>query len=375
MRNFYDILEVEKTASASEIKKAYRKKAKQCHPDLHPGDEEAEQLFKEVNLAYEVLSDENKRKTYDLYGEDGLKADFANGSSGFGGFGDIFGDLFDMFGGGFSANFSSGNNAKAPREGADIRYDLKLNFKEAVFGTEKDISIRRVESCTHCNGTGAEDGSSVHTCEKCGGSGQVREGRNSAFGRFVQVVTCDECGGSGEVIESPCSHCKGSKYETFSRTIHVKIPAGVDGRSVISLKGEGHEGENGGPPGTLYVYLHVEEDEVFKREGSDLFVHIPIRYSDAVLGGTIKIPTLEKIIDYEIPEATKGGETFRIKGEGVPYLRKEGKGDLYFSVEIIIPEKVSTEEKELLEKLRDLSGNHFKEQEKGFFAKLKDLFD
>lgn len=375
MKNFYDLLEVEKNASASEIKKAYRKKAKQCHPDLHPGDEEAEKLFKEVNFAYEVLSDEEKRRTYDLYGEEGLRADFAGGGGGFSGFGDIFSDIFDMFGGGFSANFSSGNQAKAPRDGADIRYDLSLSFKEAVFGTEKNISIRRVEVCSHCDGTGAEKDSKVHTCDKCGGSGQVREGRNSAFGRFVQVVTCDKCGGSGEIIEKPCGHCRGSKFETFNRTIQVKIPAGVDNNSVISLQGEGHHGENGGRPGSVYVYLHVEEDEVFKRKGSNLYVNIPIRYPDAVLGGVVKIPTLEKVVDYDIPAGTRAGDTFRIEGEGVPFLRTKGKGDLFFKVDIIIPQKVSAEEREILEKLRDATGNHYKEQEKGFFAKLKDLFD
>ncbi|MCD1146852.1 molecular chaperone DnaJ [Peptoniphilus sp. KCTC 25270] len=376
MRDFYELLEIEKTATKAEIKKAYRKKAKQCHPDLHPGDEEAERTFKEVNFAYEVLSDEQKRKTYDMYGEEGLRSDFgAQGGAGFGGFGDFFGDIFDMFGGGFSANFNSGNQAKAPRQGGDIQYNLRLTFKEAVFGAKKEITIRRIEECSHCHGTGAEEGSEVHKCENCGGSGQVREGRNSAFGRFVQVVPCPVCGGTGEIIEEPCKKCNGVGKEYFNRKIEVNIPAGVDSRSVITLRGEGHVGENGGQPGSIYVYLEIEEDEIFKRNGSDLFVEIPIRYSDAVLGGTIKVPTLEKIMDYEIPAGTSGGETFRVKGQGVPFLRREGKGDLYFKVEIIVPQKVSQEERELLESLRDLSGNQIKEQEKGFFAKLKDLFD
>lgn len=374
MRDFYEILEIEREASMTEVKKAYRKKAKQYHPDLHPGDEEAEHKFKEVNLAYEVLSDESKRQTYDLYGEDGLRNEYAGGGGGFG-FGDIFGDLFDIFGGGFGANFSSGNTAKAPRDGGHIRYDLNLTFKEAVFGTEKDIQIRRTETCSRCGGTGAEEGTDIHTCDKCGGSGQVREGTNSAFGRFVRVVPCDECGGTGKIIEEPCKHCKGAGRETINRKLHIRIPAGVDDRSVITMTGEGHAGENGGQPGTVYVYLHIEEDAIFKRLGQDLYVEIPIRYEDAVLGGTIQVPTLKEIIDYEIPAGTQGGETFRIEGEGVPYLRREGAGDLLFTVNILVPKKISREYREQLESLRAVAGGKKSEDEKGFLQKIKDFFE
>lgn len=376
MRDLYEVLEIERTATSSEIKKAYRKKAKQYHPDLHPGDEEAETKFKEVNFAYEVLSDETKKRTYDTYGEDGLKNDFgASGGGDFGGFGDIFGDIFDMFGGGFGANFSGGNTAKAPRDGAHIRYDLNLTFKEAVFGTEKDIQIRRTEECSRCHGSGAEDEESVHTCKTCGGSGQVRQATSSAFGRFMRVVPCSDCGGTGTVIEKPCKHCHGSGRETVNRKLHIRIPAGVDGRSVITMSGEGHAGENGGQPGTVYIYLHIEEDNVFSREGNDLHVDIPIRYEDAVLGGTIKVPTLKEIIDYDIPAGTQSGETFTIKGEGVPFLRRKGAGDLLFTVKILVPTNVSDKERELLEELRNQKGESKTEQEKGFLQKLKDFFD
>lgn len=376
MRDFYEILEIERTATSAEIKKAYRKKAKQYHPDLHPGDDEAEHKFKEVNLAYEVLSDESKRRTYDVYGEEGIKNDFTSGGGGFsGGFGDIFGDLFDMFGGGFGANFSGGNQAKAPRDGAHIRYDLNLTFKEAVFGTEKDIQIRRTENCSHCHGTGAEDDTKIHTCETCGGSGQVRQSTASAFGRFMRVVPCDTCGGTGTVIEAPCKHCKGSGKETVNRTLHLRIPAGVDDQSVMTMAGEGHAGDNGGQAGTVYVYLHVEEDDIFTRRGNNLYVDIPIRYEDAVLGGTIQVPTLKEIIDYDIPAGTQSGKDFRIQGEGVPFLRRKGAGDLIFTVKILVPTKVSDEERELLEQLRSEIGNKKTEQEKGFLQKLKDFFE
>ncbi|MDO5301726.1 MAG: molecular chaperone DnaJ [Tissierellia bacterium] len=380
MRDFYEILEVSRSATDVEIKKAYRKKAKQYHPDLHPGDEDAEQRFKEVNTAYEVLSDATKRKRYDMYGEAGIDPN-AQAQGGYsGGFGDIFGDIFDIFGGGFSGGgfgggYSASPGAKAPRKGADIRYDLNLSFKEAVFGTEKEIPIRRTETCGHCHGTGAEEGTSVHSCEKCHGTGQIRQTTSSAFGRFVQVVPCDVCGGTGEIIEEPCSVCHGHGVETKNRKLNVKIPAGVDERSVISLKGEGHAGEHGGGAGSVYVYLHIAEDEIFKRDGADLFVDVPIHYVDAVLGGNIRIPTLEKIVDYAIPAGTQGGDTFSLRGQGVPRLRREGRGNLYFTVSIFVPDKVSDDEKKLLEELRHVSSPKMKEREKGFFEKLKDFFD
>lgn len=376
MRDLYEILEVERSASASEIKKAYRKKAKQYHPDLHPGDEEAEHKFKEVNFAYEVLSDDTKKRTYDMYGEDGLKNDYASGGGGFsGGFSDIFGDIFDIFGGGFGANFSGAATARAPRDGANIRYDLHLSFKEAVFGTEKDIQIRRTESCSRCHGSGAEDEQSIHTCSTCGGSGQVRQATSSAFGRFMRVVPCEDCSGTGTIIEEPCKHCGGSGREIINRKLHVRIPQGVDNRSVITMSGEGHAGENGGQAGTVYIYLHIEDDEIFTREGNNLYVDIPVRYEDAVLGATIQVPTLKEIIDYHIPAGTQSGKTFNIKGEGVPYLRRKGAGDLIFTVKILVPTKISDEERELLEKLRNRDGKEQTEQEKGFLQKIKDFFE
>lgn len=376
MRDFYEILEVQRNATSAEIKKSYKKLAKKYHPDLNPDDKEAENKFKEINIAYEVLSDENKRENYDRYGEDGIKGDF---SGGFGGFGDIFGDIFDIFsGGGFSSSESYENRKDVPVQGADIRVEVNLDFREAVFGVEKKISIRRQEECKTCHGKGTENESSIHTCEKCHGTGQMKVQSSSPFGRVVRVVACDECSGTGEIIENPCKKCHGTGKETANRKINVKIPAGVDNNTVITMQAEGHSGENGGPNGDLYIYLNVKEDSVFKRYGNDLYLEMPISYVDAVLGGTIKVPTLTELIDFEIPKGTQGGTKFKIKSEGVPYVKREGKGDLYIIVDIIVPKKVSDEQKELLEDLRNKGSNgndEIKKERKGFFEKFKEFFE
>lgn len=375
MRDFYEILEVARDASQSEIKKAYRKKAKQYHPDLHPDQEDADQVFKEINLAYEVLSDAQKRKTYDLYGEEGLKGN-GGGGSGFGGFGDIFDDIFDIFGGGgFGSNYSSGTQARAPRQGTNIRYDLQLDFREAIFGTEKKISIRRQENCSSCGGTGAEEGTNIERCETCGGSGKVRQRSQSPFGNFVQVVTCPDCQGTGEVIEEACSHCSGSGREMVNKTLEVKVPAGINEDSVMTIRGEGNEGVYGGPPGDVYVYIHIKEDDIFQREGSDIHLRMPISYTDAVLGGTIQVPTLEKLEDFDIPPGTQGGTIFKLKGQGAPYLRRKGRGDLYFTVDIIIPKNIDDRQREILEELRESTPGQEEEERKGFFDKIKEIFD
>ncbi|EGY79525.1 molecular chaperone DnaJ [Peptoniphilus indolicus] len=371
MRDFYEILEVGRRASQDEIKRAYKKLAKKYHPDLNPGNEEAEIKFKEINLAYEVLSDENKRQNYDMYGEDGINGGGFE-SSGFGGFSDIFGDIFDMFGG--SGGFRTSTQYKGPMKGDDIRYDITLDFKEAVFGVEKEISLRVREKCHVCDGTGAEKGSEKKTCDKCHGTGQIRVESNSAFGRFVRVVECDKCHGTGEVIEKPCKHCHGTGKEVITKKVKVKIPAGVDNNTVVSMKGQGHVGENGGPNGDLFVYITVREDSVFKRNGFDLHLNIPITYMDAVLGAEIKVPTLTELADYKIPSGTAGGTTFKLKGRGVPYVRREGRGDLYFTVNIIVPKKVTGEQKELLEQLREKSKDTVQEN-KSLFDKLKEFFE
>lgn len=373
LRDFYEILGIERNASSREIKKAYRAKAKEYHPDLNPGDKEAEQQFKEVSLAYEVLSDDTKRKNYDLYGEDSLKDGFA-GAGGFGGFGDIFGDLFDIFGGGFSGNYASGHQ-KAPRKGDDIRADILLEFKEAIFGCEKDVTVRRVETCRSCDGSGAEEGTEKHQCKTCHGTGQVRESRQSPFGQMVQVVPCPDCQGTGEIIEKPCSHCHGTGKEIFSRKIHVHIPKGVNNKSILSMPGEGNHGENGGPAGDLYIYISVKEDPIFHRRGYDIQIDLPVSYMDAVLGATIEVPTLDSIESFDLPAGTVGGKVFTLYEKGVPKLQSPGRGNFHFKVEIIVPQKISKRQRELLEELRGESPSEAKVERKGFFDRVKEWFE
>ncbi len=372
MRDFYEILGVSREATQQEIKRAYRQEAKKHHPDLNPGDEEAEHRFKEINTAYEVLSDESKRRSYDLYGEEGLGDQTSGG--GFGGFGDIFEDIFDIFGGGFRGDYRGGQQ-RVPRRGEHIRVEVRLEFKEAVFGTSRKVTIRREEECETCHGEGTKPGTEKHRCETCHGTGQVRQSVSSPFGRVVQVVPCPDCHGTGEIIDEPCEDCHGTGRKVFTRTIEVNIPAGVDNQSVISLRGEGHRGYDGGAPGDLYIYVSVHEDPIFKRHGQDITVEMPISYVDAVLGATLEVPSLDAMETLEIPAGTQSGEVFCLKGKGVPYLRRQGRGDLYVRTEIIVPKKVSKEEREILESLRQRAPKIVQEERKGFFERVKDWFE
>ncbi|MDD2446359.1 MAG: molecular chaperone DnaJ [Tissierellia bacterium] len=371
MGDYYEVLGIDRNSTSDEIKSAYRKLAKKYHPDLNPDDSDAEHKFKEATTAYEVLIDENKRARYDRYGESGVNGN--NAGSGFGGFNDIFDDIFDIFGGG-----SSGGNAQrrknGPVRGSDLRYELKLEFEEAVFGAEKEIQIRRTENCSKCDGSGAKSGTEKETCPKCHGSGQVRYTQQSPFGQFVRVGTCDECNGSGEIIKEKCPKCHGSGREIKSRRINAKIPAGVDSNSIITIRGEGEHGLRGGSPGDLYIYISVKEDEIFKREGNNIFLNIPISFTEAALGAKIVVPTLEGNEDYTIAEGTQTGTQFRLKSKGVPSIRGVGRGDLYFTVDVKVPTKLSDKQRDLLIELSQEQGEELKEEKKGFFKKVKDVF-
>ena len=369
VRDYYEILEVTKEASLEEIKRSYRKLAKKYHPDLNPNNSEAEKKFKEINEAYEVLSDEEKRARYDRYGHDGVNQQGTD----FGGFGDIFDDLFDIFGGGFSRGFN--NKQRGPERGTDLRYDLKLEFREAVFGVQKEISVKRMEECSECKGTGAKPGTSKTTCKKCKGTGELRYNQQTPFGRFVRVMPCDECNGSGEIIEEKCEHCHGTGKELKSKKIKIDIPAGVDNGNVITLRGEGNIGEKGAPRGDLYIYISVKEDPLFKREGNDLFVTIPITFTEATLGAEIEVPTLEGNENYSLPEGTKSHSIFKLKNKGVPNVRGTGRGDLYFTVEIVIPTNLNEKQKKmLLELSKELGEKYSTPTKKKFFDKVKDAF-
>lgn len=368
-RDYYEILEIDKNASQDEIKRAYRKMAKKYHPDLNPDDHEAEVYFKEANEAYEILNNEDKRARYDRFGHAGIDPQAGGYSQGFGGFEDIFGDIFDIFGGG------SGSRRRGPTRGADLRYDLNLEFKEAVFGVEKEIQVRRTEDCNVCSGSGAKPGTNKETCSQCNGSGEVRYAQQTPFGNIVRTSTCDLCDGTGEVIEEKCSNCRGTGKEIKNKKIKVKVPPGVDSGSVISIRGEGEPGDKGGPRGDLYIYLDIKSDPVFERSGNNIHLNIPITFTEAALGAEIKVPTLEEVELYNIPSGTQTGTRFKLKNLGVPNLRGSGRGDLYFTVQVQIPTKLTEKQEELLLEFASETGEKYTKNKKGFFEKVKDAFN
>ncbi|HLS53034.1 MAG TPA: molecular chaperone DnaJ [Tissierellaceae bacterium] len=372
MRDFYEILNVDKNASDDEIRRAYRQLAKKYHPDLNPDNEEAEQKFKEATAAYEVLSDPDKRARYDRFGHAGV--DPQAGGQDFGGFGDIFDDIFDIFGGGFGGFSQERRRRPGPTRGADLRYDLNIDFKEAVFGTEKEIQIRRTENCSTCQGEGAKPGTGKETCSTCNGTGEVRYAQQTAFGQFVRVGTCDSCKGEGEIIREKCTSCHGTGKESKTRRIKVKVPAGVDNGSIISIRGEGEGGDRGGPAGDLYIYISVKEDEIFKRRGNNIYLEVPITFTEAALGAEIEVPTLEGIEKFTIPAGTQTGTEFRLKNKGVPNLRSAGRGDIYFKAVVQVPTKLTEKQKELLLEFSKASGEEYKKDKKGFFNKVRDAF-
>lgn len=370
-RDYYEVLGINREASETEIKKAYRRLARKYHPDVNPGDQEAEAKFKEVSEAYEVLSNPEKRQRYDQFGHAGVN-DQGGFGGGFGGFDGAdfggFGDIFDMFFGG------GGRRRNGPMKGADLKYNLDITFEEAAFGAEKDFAVTKNETCSRCDGSGAAPGSSVRTCEACNGSGQVQYAQNTPFGRFVQTKTCEHCHGKGKVIEKPCSSCRGSGIVKKQKKINVRIPAGVDTGSRLRVSGEGEPGIKGGPPGDLFVYIRVKPHKIFVREGNDVICDIPISYPQAALGDEIEVPTLDGKVKLKVPEGTQSGTYFRLRGKGIPDLHGYGRGDQHVRVVVSIPTKLSEEQKDLLRKFAATLGNQPQGVEKGFFEKVKDAF-
>ena len=375
-RDLYEVLGLQKGASDDEIKKAYRKLAKKYHPDLNPGDKEAEKKMKEVNGAYEVLSDAEKKARYDQYGFAGIDPNYAGGAGGggFGGFQDFdLGDIFgSMFGGGFGGQQTRHNGL---RKGENLRITLQLTFEEAVFGCEKSVSVTRNESCRDCGGTGAKKGTSPETCPVCRGSGQVQSTQRTPFGVFSSSSPCQNCKGTGKIIKEPCPSCKGEGRVRKTRTIRVKIPAGIDDGQTISLRGEGNGGTQGGPAGDLYVTVYVKEHKMFKRDGQDIILEMPISFAQAALGATLTVPTVDGKVQYDLPEGTQTGTVFRLRGSGVPSVNGRGRGDQYVKVNVEIPRNLNHEQKELLRKFDEATGDSCYSERGGFFKKMKDLFN
>jgi molecular chaperone DnaJ len=357
-KDYYEVLDVPKSASKDEIKKAYRKLAIKYHPDKNPGDKKAEESFKEATEAYEVLADDKKRQAYDQFGFAGVEgmggARPSDYSSIFTGFEDIFGDFssfFDSFFGGGTRGYRSGRRSNV-RQGANLRYDVEISFKNAVFGTKLEIKYPRNDKCSHCNGTGSDSGTSKVICNTCGGSGQVR--RSSGF--FSIATTCPSCNGEGETVKDPCRECHGSGLIKKKRTIKVTVPAGIENGNRISIRGQGDAGINGGPPGDLYVYIHYKPHEYFERAGNDLYCMIPISITQAALGGEIFVTTLDdKKIKLKIPSGAQNGKILRIRNEGIPYMHNAGRrGDLHIKIKVIIPTKLSSKEKDLLNRFSEI---------------------
>jgi len=347
-RDYYEILGVERTASDEELKKNYRKIAMQCHPDRNPGNKKAEERFKEAAEAYEVLTDKQKREIYDHYGHEGLSN---TGFRGFNGFEDVFSHFGSIFEEAFGFNSTRGRSRSYARAGADLRYDLKISFLDAVFGMTTTIELEKLTTCHDCNGTGAAAGSSPETCRTCQGRGQVVQ----SSGFFTISSTCPHCGGQGTTISKPCSRCHGTGKEAVKKNVQLKIPAGVDTGSRLRLRGEGEPGEQGGPDGDLYVFLRVEEHDFFVRSDDDVHCRIPISFTQAALGATIEIPTLEEKEKIKIPKGTQSGNTLRLKGKGIPHLRGYGRGDQIIEIFVQTPVNLNKRQEELLKEFEKIS--------------------
>ncbi len=372
-RDFYGVLGVARGAGPDEIKRSYRRLARQYHPDINQ-DPGAEDLFNKLNAAYEILSDEQKRGAYDRFGHAGLQggAAGASGFGGFGGLGDIFEEFFGSMGGTHARRRA---RSRGPLRGEDLQVDLLISFKEAVFGTEKEIEVPRTETCPQCQGSGAEPGTTPIVCSQCKGTGEVRHVQQSFLGSFVNISTCPSCGGGGETIPSLCSQCHGRKRVQVSNRLKVKIPAGVDNGTRIRLAGEGDAGVRGGPAGNLYVFIHVEEHPYFQRRGDDIILNLVINVAQAALGDQVTIPILDGEEKLRVAPGTQPGHIERLRARGVPHLRRSGRGDQIIVIQVAVPEKLDPEQEALFQQLGETLGKEIIPQakEKGLFDHLKDL--
>ena len=379
-RDYYEVLGVSKGASDDEIKKAYRKLAKKYHPDMNPGDKEAEARFKEVNEAYSILSDSEKRARYDQFGHAGVDPNYGAGGpgGGFGGFdmgdidlGDIFGSFFGGGFGGFGGSATSRRNG--PQKGESLRASLTISFEEAAFGCEKEINLNRTEECEACHGSGAEPGTTAETCPDCRGTGVVRVQQRTGGFAFSSTAPCSRCRGTGKIIHTPCKACGGSGSVKKTKRVTVSIPAGIDDGQAISLRGQGNAGKNGGPAGDLIVAVHVKPHPQFHRDGTTVLYEQPVTFYQAVMGAELEIPTIDGKVKYNLPAGTQTGTTFRLRGKGIPELRGRGRGDQYVTVRVQVPTSLNGEQKEALRAFAEAMGEDVPEESglKGFFDKHK----
>ncbi len=375
-RDYYEVLGLQKSASADEIKKAYRQLAKKYHPDMNPGDKAAEASFKEVNEAYAVLSDAEKKDRYDRYGHAGVDPNMGGGGGGFGGFGGMDFDISDIFGSFFGGGMGGSSSARrnGPVRGDDIHQRVTISFEDAAFGCKKDISFTKVSRCSDCSGTGAEKGTSPERCSNCNGTGQVRVQQRTPLGVFQTSRTCDVCGGVGKIIKNPCKKCRGSGFVKESKRLEVNIPAGCDDGMMLAMRGQGSDGRNGGPAGDVLLTISVQRHKIFVRDGYDISCEIPITFPEATLGAEIDVPTLEGNIKYTIPEGTQTGTIFTVRGKGIQILNSKNKGDLHFTVVIEVPKSLSEKQKELLRQFSESCGDNNYAKKKSFFNNLKNLF-
>ena len=372
-RDYYEVLGVSKGASEDELKKAYRKLAKENHPDLHPGDKECEARFKEINEAYEVLSDPDKRAKYDQFGHAAFDPSqgFGGGGGfggfeGFGGFGDIFSDIF---GGGFGFGGGGGRNPNAPRKGDNLRATVNIKFEEAAFGVKKDVFVSKIEQCPDCKGTGCAEGTTAEVCPDCKGTGTVMSTKRTPFGMVQSSEQCPKCKGRGKIIHSPCKTCRGIGSVRRQHKVSVSIPAGIDDGQTISLKGQGNAGLNGGPAGDLLITVLVQPHARFERDGASILLDQEISFSQAALGAEVEVPTLDGKVKLNIPEGTQSGTTFRLKGKGVPFLRNGGRGDQFVTVNVAVPRSMTSTQKNALRRYAETMGETV--EQKNIFGKHK----
>lgn len=378
-KDYYEVLGIDRSASEDEIKKAYRKMAKKYHPDLNPGDKEAEKNFKEVNEAYEVLSDKDKKARYDQFGHAGVDPNYGAGAGagGFGGFGSAdFGDLGDIFGSFFGGGFGGGRRAdpNAPRRGADTSASVVLSFEEAAKGCTKKIKVTRIENCADCGGSGAEKGTGVKTCPVCHGTGQISVTQRTPFGAMQTTRACDQCRGTGKIVEHPCKTCAGKGRVRHTTEREINIPAGVDDGQYINLRGGGDMGTGGGPAGDLHVNISVRPHPIFERDGFDVYCEVPITFTQAALGADIIVPTLDGKVKFTIHEGTQSGDEFKLRGKGIQRLNYSGRGDQYVRVAVEVPKNLNNSQKELLKQFDAATDDSCYKKRKGFFDKLKQFF-